>query len=499
MEQIDKSPYEGRESAEVGEHLFEYMESVMDPDRNSDSTDAKRGPHDEAIEVFGSDQARTILETNRHVSSSGILYACGWSDGIIMGRHCGYLEKELLLLCLCDHRIARSDAAGTKIIVKDLNIWKIVSSALRRWKLKKKYPRLTRCDGISSFKTKQNDCFKCIIFLARVATCIKYLEWNILRIPDDTSLKQKIFACFDILESNATVNPKKKARKKRALDSPIETSQHHNCNKTSLPAQDLDHNRNKNSQSELSQRLRRKSCKIARIEFHPEPKTKKGALDVTRTTKNMPNPASVYTNKESIQPESKTTLFSHALLASAKLNSSQTTKEPKLVDVPKSFELAAKHNLPSYVSDGSSMHSGSNDPNFWFPVDKEELILNSLQIETAWLVEESMYCQRSTKIDWLFMLKYASPTLQIELRRISDIVGSNDEDALASLLHNAIEAKRFVVLRREIKRKLLKSVVRTRMQGILPRLRMATHPLRRKKLKSKPMNATKQYDTAIAK
>lgn len=478
LEEITKSPYEGTESAEVGERLFDYMESVMDPDKSLDSMDAvKQRPHNEAIEVFGSDQAKIVLETNRQVSSSGILYACGWSDGIIMGRYCGRLEKELLLLCLCDHRIARSDAAGTKIIVKDLDVWKIVSNALRRWKLKNKYPRLARCDGIISFKTKQNDCFKCILFLARVATCMKYLEWNMLLVPDDTSLKRKIFACLDILESNATFDPKKKARKKRALDAPIEECHHHICNSTSLPTQDLDNKCNKNSQSELSMRLRCKDYKIARIEFHPEPNKRKRALG----EKTMPNPVSVHGNKESTQPEKKTTIFSHALFATTKSNCSQTTKEQKLVDVPKSFELATKHNLPSYVSDGSSMHSGPSDPNFWFPIDKEELLLNPLQIETAWLVEESMYCQRSNEVDWLFMLKYASPTLQIELRKISDIVGANDEDALASLLHNPIEAKRFAVLRREIKRKLLKSFVRTRMQGILPRLRMATHPLRRKK------------------
>ena len=465
LEEIKKSPYEGKNSAEVGETLFEYMESLMD------TTDGK--PSAEASQVF-KDQAKKLVETSRQVKASGILYACGWKDGIIRGMNCGRLENELLLLCLCGHRIARTcEVSETKSIVKDLDAWKIVSKALTEWKLEKQYPRLVECEDIHTFQ-RQKCLFKCILFLARAATCMKYLGWNFLGLSEETSLKIKIHACFEILE-------KKKVSKKRPISKtsvPIQAGLtrkrclHPNTNSISSN----NNNSNKANRSELYHKLRNKNCKIVRIEFRPDSKKRMRPSDTTK------NPAPIHGNKEPIQPrpQPKATVFSHALFATATQNSSQTSK--RFVDVPKTFALATKHNLP-YVSDGS-MHSGSSDPNFWFPVDKDELILNPLQIETAWLVEESMYCKRSNTIDWLFLLKYASPALQIELRKISY---SDDQDALKKLLHNGIEAKRFAVVRREIKRKLLKSVVRTRMQGILSRLRMATHPLRRKKLQSKQM------------
>mmetsp|Transcript_4974 Transcript_4974/g.11866 ORF Transcript_4974/g.11866 Transcript_4974/m.11866 type:complete len:512 (-) Transcript_4974:1772-3307(-) len=484
LEEIEKSPYEGKMSAEVGETLFEYMESLID------STDGK--PSAETWQVF-KDQANKLVEMSRQVKASGILYACGWKDGIIRGVNCGRLDNELLLLCLCGHRIARTrEVFEIKSIVKDLDAWKIVSKALAEWKLEKEYPRLAECKDIHSFRRQKYPFFKCILFLARAATCMKYLGWNFLGLSEETTLKIKIRACFEILESTVKGDPKKKkVSKKRPISKtslPIQAGStrkrclHPNTNSsysghlqsTSMQAEDLSRNSNETKRSELYHKLRSKNCKIVRIEFHPEPKKIMRPSDTTK------NPAPIHDNKEPIQPQPRATLFSHALFAAATQNSSQITKT--FVDVPKKFALPTKHNLP-YVSDGS-MHSGSIDPNFWFPVDKDELILNPLQIETAWLVEESMYCKRSNTIDWLFLLKYASPALQIELRKISD---SDDQDALKKLLHNGIEAKRFAVVRREIKRKLLKSVVRTRMQGILPRLRMATHPLRRKKLQSKQM------------
>ena len=563
LERIIKSPYERGNSAEVGERLFEYTQSLIDPERGlgsgSGSTDRKseEGPSDEAIEVFGKDQAKIILETSRRVSLSGMLYACGWTDGIMYdGYNCGRLQKELLLLCLCDHRIANGDNYGTKCIVKDLDVWKMVSDALSLWNLKEKFPRLAQCDNINSFERRRNHCFKCIIFLARAMTCMKYLEWNFLAISDDTSLKTKIYACLGILESSVTiVEQKKKVAKKllvqkakpvtegSTLGSRFSKCLIHNTNNSNeklgnmpINGSNLCHDKDykKYDGSDLSRRLRCKDSKIVGIRFHSEPLKSRRTTDMakehdpghedkskefiehkkkslksnssdlsrrlrckdskivgirfhseplkSRRTTDMAkehDPSPEDKSKEPVQPKKKESKFSHALFDTTR------STDTKFVNVPKTFALGTKDKLPTYVSDGSSMQSGPSDSNFWYPVDKKEFILNSIQIEMAWLVEESMYCRRNTKVDWIYLMKYASPALQSKLRQISDVVGPNDEEIIRRLLQSGIEFKRFAVLRIEIKRKLLKSVVRTRMEGILPRLRMASHPLRRKKMQSK--------------
>ncbi len=543
MGAIVKSPYEGQATAEVGEFLFEYMQSMIDPKRAASTNGQqprREGPRDEALEVFGRKRTKIIRETSRRIVSSGLLYTSGWTDGLIADSNCGRLPKELLLLCLCGHRIARSDTIGSKRIVKDLEAWKIVSDALSLWKVKRKYPGLARCDNIHWFKKRPNQCFKCILFLARAVTCMKYLEWKFLDIADDSALKSKIYACLDILESCVVVEEKKKTTRKRPMptakpvveagDLDCERNQEylqHNTSSSSNQVQTrgtgendlkdegsdlsrrlrckdskivevvflppapkktttLDNSDWKKSGSDLSRRLRSKSCEVVGITFLPEPK--KPGEETTETIDDNSHVQQIATSSAvPIPPKKKQMPFSHALFATAKSHDHKITNQTKVVDVPKSFGFATKPHLPPYVSDCSSMHSGSNsnNPNFWYPVDKNEVILSPVQIELAWLVEESMYCQRSTKVDWVFMMKYASPTLQIELRRISDVIACNDELIFSKLLLNGIEAKRFTILRREIKRKLLQKVIRTRMQGILPRLRRANHPLRLKKQQSK--------------
>jgi len=130
-------------------------------------------------------------------------------------------------------------------------------------------------------------------------------------------------------------------------------------------------------------------------------------------------------------------------------------------------------------TDARSFDQNGTHHNFWCPVDPNELILNAVQIEMAWLVEESMYCGRKSNTDWVFVMEHASPALQIELRRIPDVIGgNNDEEIFAKLMDDgSLAEKRFLFLRREIRRKLLKNVVRVCMQAIVPKLRKATHPL----------------------
>lgn len=203
MEKIAVSPYEGNESAEVGEHLFEYTQRLMDPEQGLGSTfrTVEVKPSEEAIEVFGEDKAKAIIESAHQISTSGILYGSGWTEGIIHGQFCGVVEKELLLVCLQDHRLARATSHTMIALIKDLGVWNIFLKALSRWKLKAKYPSLSRCEKISSFRKMQTQCLKCILFVARAAICMKILNWDFLQIGESTSLKTKIRDCLVILEN----------------------------------------------------------------------------------------------------------------------------------------------------------------------------------------------------------------------------------------------------------------------------------------------------------
>jgi len=514
--QIRKSPYEGNESAEVGEHLFEYIKSLIDPEKGLGSTFWRTGggPSGSAIKVFGEEQAGIIQKTNRYIAASGILYGCGWTEGMVQGWSCGRLEKDLLLISLLDHRIARSGIPALKHVIKDLDARKIFSHALFRWNLNGKYPRLARCDNINSFKKKQIQCFKCILFIARAATCMKYLDCDFRAILDDTSLISKLYASLDILENQLpVVNQEKKMSKKVTPRNTIPIPNFGIIGPDIITDNNESHV--ENHDNDLNRRLKSNDCNIVRIHFHSEPGKKKRKKRRTSDTKkenvvtdivtSMTNISSSVSDNDFKKKRTHNKIssfhmqkkrkkpkraFTHALV-DIKNGTSQNTHEQKVVDVPKDFELTANFDLPSHISDGSSMYSeSSSDPNFLYPVDREELILNSFQIETAWLVEENMYCNRSTNVDWDFVMNYASPALRDELRQIPYVGENDDEETLAKLFHNGIEAKRFLIVRREVRRKLLKNVVRKRMQDIVPRLRKATHPLRLQNMQLKRMAAS---------
>ena len=614
MTEIIESPYEGNESAEVGEHLFDYTKSLMDLEGGLGSGFRKleEGPSKEAIEIFGEEQAKIILETNHHISASGMLYGCGWTEGNIRGRQFGVLKKDLLLMCILDHRIARNNAQCIKVVIKDLDLWKIFVDVLSQWNLKATHPRLARCKSINSFKRKATQCLKSILFIARAATCMKVLEWDFIAIPDDTSLKTKILACFAILETQVQVTDGKPIIKKPAarmktsskkvpamavggransrvpisstkkvppvadvgiLVTTTEQYRDNNNNPMNVSVDSADShihrsgdisnttttrrtrlnihqqrasnpnspiiNNNRNCSeltrrlsinvpgpsptktndpqkydSDLTRRLISKDTEIKGISIYGDAGKKKEPA-VTNTThltrassgirtstsdeispndvelvhnlysSNSKNGSSHTKSELSSNVPAKKTKFSHALF-DVKNNANQNNED--FVKMPKNLALTASNAGPGFVSDNCSSNSAA-DPNFWYPIDPEEMILTSIEIEAAWLVEESMYCDRQATVDWVFVMKYASPMLKVELRQLHEVggvkesgAGNNDDETFAKLLHNGLAAKRFVIVRRDIRRKLLKNVVRPRMQRIVPRLRKATHPLRLKKM-----------------
>lgn len=214
MDKITVSPYEGNQCAELNEPLFEHIKSLMKSVESVDNDDTENKnnnncnssrrsrtkkqdtfcPSATAIQVFGrgdKKQAEIMLRTIHNIKASGMLYGCSWrDDGIIHSKECGTLkDKELLLLCIQDFRLARittSKSGELNRIIKDLSIWTTFVHTLSEWKLTTAYPNLARYFSqrkakIQMFKNYcSNDkeylqCSKIIVFIVRTRICMERL------------------------------------------------------------------------------------------------------------------------------------------------------------------------------------------------------------------------------------------------------------------------------------------------------------------------------------
>jgi hypothetical protein len=127
------------------------------------------------------------------------------------------------------------------------------------------------------------------------------------------------------------------------------------------------------------------------------------------------------------------------------------------------------------ISPGSAKMDEGDIDSSWYPHDPREVILNPIESEMAWLAEESVYCLRNREIQWNFVWKYASPTLKVELRKISNEDG-NQLDQLVRV-RDGLVSRRFAVVRQDIRRKLHRGFLRTRMRNVIPKLRLASRPM----------------------
>ena len=621
MEIITDSPYEHNTNAEVGEQLFDYIKSLMDPDdvggivvdgfSNKLKRTTTNEPSAEAVEVFGKEQASILLQTNHNISASGMLYSSTWTQGYIRGTKCGVVEKELLLLCLRDHRLARGANGDMKGIIKDLNVWTIVVDALSKWNLTTMYPRLAKCPSVTKFRQNQLKCLKCIIFIARAVISMKILQWNFLALSDDdgTTLKSKIFSCLDILEKNADIDDGFKGNnnnKNKRKTSTNTSSNNNNKKKKSTTTTTKKKKKNENKNNDFlqnksriekhilianSEQLVSKKCPplqnrslkrqisemiVGAVPAYDDdnnisssssktllvadsftssssvtsnnnnnnnkilPSTdiiqsntsctsngfvhdlflcvnKKGEKEISSLHHMKPE---ILSDNVHVLPKKKAT-FSHDLFdfkdtttntatTANNKNNNKVVPTTNVIKMPKNLASTASNAGPGYVSNDNSSNNSAGDPNFWYPIDLQELILTPIEIEAAWLVEESIYCNRKENIDWVFVWNYASPMLKVKLRKIKEVVvggssssssssnvgvtkdaeSSYDDETIAKLLHNGLAVKRFVIVRRDIRRKLLNNKCRPRMVSIVPKRRKATHPLRLKKLATAAAAAT---------
>lgn len=220
MNEIVDSPYEGTFSAEVGEPIFDQVKSYLDPIQH-DHIPGRLEPSREAEHVWGRALARTVVDTFTQIASSGILYGFGWKEGRIHNRDVGKLPGHLLLLCLQEHRICRSNIATSSQVIKDLDLLdelgRIISDD-RSWNWRDKYPKLrqvcfagggegmgrkksnVKSDLSVFFLKKRLQCQKCILFVLRASTCISILQKTRINL----SLRTKLEACLFILETNCT-------------------------------------------------------------------------------------------------------------------------------------------------------------------------------------------------------------------------------------------------------------------------------------------------------
>mmetsp|Transcript_21310 Transcript_21310/g.46536 ORF Transcript_21310/g.46536 Transcript_21310/m.46536 type:complete len:313 (-) Transcript_21310:1934-2872(-) len=206
MREIQKSPYEGFECAEVGEDCFEELRTLMH------YTTGKRGrinPH--TIELLGDSLALALCKAHYEIGKSGILYSANWREGKIRDSDFGWIPKRQLLLCLHEHRFARGSESTLQAVAKNLGCTQLVLEAMDTWNITKNYPNLlsTRGEDAFVFATQKASCYKCQIFVARAFATLHILN-KTHQITQ--TLTRKIKECLAIMNKHVRPNPIKLAR-----------------------------------------------------------------------------------------------------------------------------------------------------------------------------------------------------------------------------------------------------------------------------------------------
>jgi hypothetical protein len=212
MHVVVESPYEGTLSAEVGEPIFDQVKAYLDPVLvEHDDVSRRLEPSPKARHVWGPALAQTIVETSDLIASSGILYGAGWGEGRVHDRDVGRLPPRLLLLCLQEQRIGRSNTATCGRVVRDLDLVRELGRTLASYSnWRGKYLNLhqecgkkasVRGDAPVFLARKRLQCLKCVIFVLRAVTCIQVLK----KASINESLRKKLEACLSILDDNCTV------------------------------------------------------------------------------------------------------------------------------------------------------------------------------------------------------------------------------------------------------------------------------------------------------
>ncbi len=106
-------------------------------------------------------------------------------------------------------------------------------------------------------------------------------------------------------------------------------------------------------------------------------------------------------------------------------------------------------------------------------VFQSDNVLNEVELELDWLGEESMYCLSCSEFEFDFIYEYASPTLKVELRKLSrDDQSEADKLKLIVRMHDCLVSRRFDFVRNYVRKVLGQGFRRQRMRTVIAELRL---------------------------
>lgn len=211
MNEIEKSPYEAPECAEVGESWFEHLKDALTPVVVNGEVDV----NPQLVRPCGEKLASSISTAYQQIGKSGVLFSPSWVEGKIRDVECGFLPVKQLLICLHEHRFLKADERVLHAIVHYLHTGKLIKLALKSWGLVDAFLNLS-VNNLFAYSKRKSDCYKCEIFVARA-----FAIHDILRVDPsmpDESLMTKIKACLSIMSRHVKANPQKLAERQQALE-----------------------------------------------------------------------------------------------------------------------------------------------------------------------------------------------------------------------------------------------------------------------------------------
>lgn len=112
---------------------------------------------------------------------------------------------------------------------------------------------------------------------------------------------------------------------------------------------------------------------------------------------------------------------------------------------------------------------------YWYPIEETEQLLNPIETELAWLLEEVAYCRRTSCL-WDFISEHASPDLQSQLDRLPESESDQTKPAKLVRLHIPSVNYRFEAFREDVCKRLFRGECRPAMNVVIPYLRRESDP-----------------------
>ena len=106
MSEILVSPYEGNQSAEIGEEPLDEWKRLMKPLIGNDGDGDDDAMNPRLSNIYGDPLAWTIFRARMGIASLESLYETSWKWGKIGNQNLGWIPKRQLLLCLSENKIS---------------------------------------------------------------------------------------------------------------------------------------------------------------------------------------------------------------------------------------------------------------------------------------------------------------------------------------------------------------------------------------------------------